>query len=192
MKLQNLRCPCCTGTLHIMVKGNEYIFCPYCGEQFFVDDGRKEYNFRQDINITKVSRHTNHYIDEADVIRAATADRESKSAWKYALLSIIIIFSMIGFCLFMMGTEDRVAARAQKAGKISAGTYEDYEGEDFEAVVEQLTALGFTNITCVELDDSGALFWRSGKVESVSIEGDTTFYSYNYFYPDVTIVVTYH
>ena len=74
MKLQNLRCPNCTGTLNIKIDDGEYVFCPYCGSQFFVDDGKKEYKLRQDINITKLSRHTHHYINEAEVIRASTAD----------------------------------------------------------------------------------------------------------------------
>ncbi len=192
MKLQNLRCPNCTGKLDINIDGKEYIFCPYCGDQFYIGGEKREYTINKNISINKVSKETRHYIDEAEVIRASTADRESKNSWKWFIGLIAFFAAIAAFCFFMAGTEDRAAAKAEKEGKISAGKYEDYEGEDYAAVVEQLKSFGFTNISCVDLDDSGVLFWRDGKVESVSIEGDTTFYSSDYFYPDVVIVITYH
>jgi hypothetical protein len=88
--------------------------------------------------------------------------------------------------------EDRAEQKAIDSGKISAGSYEDYEGEHYEAVVEQLKALGFENISCVDLDDSGVMFWKSEKVESVSIAGDTTFSKGDYFFPDESVIVKYH
>ena len=198
MKLKNLRCPSCGGTLDINLDDKEYIFCPYCGEKFFVEDGKKEYtinqniNIKKDINITKQTSHTRHNIDEAEVIRAKTEDREKKNTWKYLVgfLAVFILFEC--FCFYMAGSEDRDAQKAIDSGKISAGSYEDYKGEPYEAVVEQLEALGFENISCVDLNDSGVLFWQSEKVESVSIGGDTTFGKSDYFLPTESIIVKYH
>ena len=98
----------------------------------------------------------------------------------------------MGVCFYMMGAEERATQKAINAGKISAGSYEDYEGEQYEAVVAQLESLGFENISCVDLDDSGMLFWKSEKVESVSIAGDTTFSKSDYFFPDESVIVKYH
>ena len=43
----------------------------------------------------------------------------------------------------MADSEERDAKKAHEAGLISAGSYEDYKGEHYEAVVEQLEILGF-------------------------------------------------
>ena len=192
MQLHKLRCPNCGGNLDINLNDKEYIFCPYCGEKFFVEDGKKEYTINQNININKQTSHTRHNINEADVIRAKTEAREKKYSWVSWVGIALFWCLLMGFIFYMGGSEERAAQRAIDSGKISAGSYEDYEGEHYEAVVEQLEALGFTNISCVDLNDSGVLFWRSGKVDSVSIGGDTTFYKNDYFSPDESIIVKYH
>ena len=38
MQLHKMRCPNCSGMLDIKLDDNEYIFCPYCGEKFFVEE----------------------------------------------------------------------------------------------------------------------------------------------------------
>lgn len=198
MKLHKLRCPNCAGTLDIKLDDNEYIFCPYCGEKFLVEDGKKEYTFTQnvnikkDININKNISHTQRNIDEAEVIRAKTESREKKFSWLGGAALGLIWVLCFGSLFFMGFAEDRAEQKAIDSGKISAGSYEDYEGEHYEAVVEQLKALGFENISCVDLDDSGVMFWKSEKVESVSIAGDTTFSKGDYFFPDESVIVKYH
>lgn len=198
MKLHKLNCPNCNGILDLKVDDQEYIFCPYCGQKFFVEDGKKEYtinqniNTKKDININKNVTHTNRTYDEAEVIKAKTADREKKYSW-VSLVGLAAFFCLlIGICFYMAGSEDRAAQKAKDTGKISAGTDEDYVGGNYEVVVDQLETLGFTNITTVDLDDSGITFWKIDKVESVSIGGDTSFYSGDYFEPDIAIIVKYH
>lgn len=50
MKLDKLNCPNCIGRLEIKIEDKDYIFCPYCGQQFLVDDDKTEYTFNQNIN----------------------------------------------------------------------------------------------------------------------------------------------
>ena len=198
MKLHKLRCPNCAGTLDIKLDDNEYIFCPYSGEKFLDQDGKKEYTFTQnvnikkDININKNISHTQRNIDEAEVIRAKTESREKKFSWLGGAALGLMWVLCIGILFFMGFAEDRAEQKAVDSGKISAGSYEDYEGEHYEAVVEQLKALGFENISCVDLDDSGVMCWKSEKVESVSIAGVTTFSIGDYFFPDESVIVKYH
>ena len=192
MQLRKLKCPNCGGTLGINLNDNESVFCPYCGEKFLVERDKKEYTINQNISIKKDTSYTRHDINEAAVIRARTAELERKNAWKYVVVVMGFVLLWIWFCFYMAGSEDRVAQRAIDAGKISAGSYEDYEGEPYEAVVEQLKTLGFENISCVDLDDSGVLFWKSEKVESVSIGGDTAFNKNDYFWPTESVIVKYH
>ena len=198
MRLTKLRCPNCGGSLDIALDNKDYIFCPYCGEKFFVEDGRKVYTFNQnihikkDININKNITHTQHNIDEADVIRAKAESREKKYSWVGWVGLVLFWCLLMGIAFYMMDAEERASQKAINAGKISAGSYEDYEGEPYEAVVAQLEALGFENISCVDLDDSGMMFWKSEKVESVSISGNTAFGKDDYFFPDEIVIVKYH
>ena len=72
MKLQSLKCPNCDGMLNMDLEKMEHIFCPYCGQKFSVDDGKKEYTINQNININKNITHTKLTYNEADVIREKT------------------------------------------------------------------------------------------------------------------------
>lgn len=192
MKLHKLSCPNCNGILELNVNDKEYIFCPYCGQKFFVDDGKKEYTINQNINFNKNITHTKRTYDEAEVIKAKTADREKKFSWVGWIGIAIAFIALEAFCFWMGDSDERTAQKAKEAGLISAGANDDYEGENYEVVVEQLKTLGFENITTIDLNDSGITFWKADKVESVSIGGDTSFYSSDYFEPDVTIIVKYH
>ena len=192
MKLQKLNCPNCNGTLDIKIGDEKYIFCPYCGQKFFVDDGKKEYTINKNININKNITHTKRTYDEAEVIRAKTEDREKKNSW-WLIIGLVIFFIADIAVLFGLDyADERAEQKAINTGIITAGSNDDYEDENYEVVVEQLETLGFTNITTVDLDDSGITFWKADKVDSVSIGGDTDFYSGDYFEPDVTIIVKYH
>lgn len=54
MRLHKLTCPNCGGMLEMKMTGNsDSIFCPYCGQQFFVDDEKKTYTINQNINVNK-------------------------------------------------------------------------------------------------------------------------------------------
>ena len=100
MKLQKLSCPNCNGILEMNVDNKEYIFCPYCGQKFFVDDEKKEYtinqniNVKKDININKNVTHTTY--NEADVIKQKTAFTKEKMSWIFGIGIWVVLFLVIG------------------------------------------------------------------------------------------------
>ena len=71
---------------------------------------------------------------------------------------------------------------AQHEGKINAGYYKDLIGKDYETVEAHFEAAGFTNIELIDLDDSGLAFWNEGKVDTISVGGDTDFESSDWFF----------
>ena len=81
---------------------------------------------------------------------------------------------------------------AEKEGKISAGSYIELIGKDYKSVEAHLKAAGFTNIELIELNDSGIMFWNNGKVETISIGGNTSFDTTSYFTKDIKIIISYH
>ena len=196
MELHKLTCPSCNGSLDIKIDDRNYIHCPYCGQMFSVDDGKREYTINKNININKNITHTQRKIDDAEIIKAKNQAQENKNTvWITIALLIFFAFMFTLLAIFSPELEAEQKQKIQEAmesGKISAGASYEYEETDYEAVVEQLKLLGFTNVTSVDLKDAGLALWKNGKVVSVSIDGDTSFGSNDYFYPDAVVIVTHH
>ena len=66
------------------------------------------------------------------------------------------------------------------------------KGNKYQAVLEQLDSAGFTNITTIDLDDAGWIINKADTVDSVSIGGDSSFISSDYFEPDAKVIISYH
>lgn len=193
MKLKKLNCPNCNGELDIKMNNeNNFIFCPYCGQKFFVDTGKKERTVNKNISINKNVNYTRRNIDDADVIRAQTEAKEKRNGWVFMIVYAFLLIGFLGFFFLMAHLEKMDAKQAIADGKLQPGTYSDYEDKNYEAVVEQFELMGFTNVSSVDLDDAGIAVWKSGKVESVSIGGKSSFSSSDYFDPNDTVIVSYH
>lgn len=189
MKLEEIKCPSCGANIDMDIKGRESIFCPFCGSQISIDNGNKTINHNVNINkkITNI----------AEVERARNIDRENERNHKeYKWTGIVLaVFIVVMFCFFgfMSTNEERKTQKAIDSGMIQIGqSSEDMEGKKYNGVVEKLKIAGFTNITVIDLDDAGLIKNRKDTIESVSINGDTSFYKSEYFEPDAKIVVSYH
>lgn len=111
MKLHKLNCPNCNGVLNMKVDNRDFVFCPYCGQKFFMDDEKKEYTYNYNVNINK----THRTIDDADVIRATTEAREKRNGWIFPLGMFVGLFIIIGV-VFLFGelSAKREETRLQK------------------------------------------------------------------------------
>lgn len=105
MKLHKLSCPNCNGILELNVDDKEYIFCPYCGQKFFVEDGKKEYtinqniNIKKDINVNKNVTHTNRNIDDAEIIKQKRKLTKEKMSWVFGIGIWVFLFLIIGIMI---------------------------------------------------------------------------------------------
>ena len=71
MKLCKLTCPNCGGTLKMEItKNNTQVCCPYCRQEFYFDNEKKEYN----VNVNK--KVSKKYINVAETIRARTEAKD--------------------------------------------------------------------------------------------------------------------
>lgn len=69
----------------------------------------------------------------------------------------------------------------------------NFEGEQFQDVVDTLEDAGYTNVTPEPLGDLVTGFLKGeGEVKEVGVDGDTLFTTDDSFAPDVEIVVSYH
>lgn len=186
MDLKSLECPCCGASIEADIQGRDSIFCNYCGKQF---DIRNEHTTTKNINIKKDIKINKRYTNDADVIRAQTEAKKGKNDL-ITFAAIMGVFAlMIALCL---GVPAIIKAGNESAGNISAGYYQDLIGENYKTVEAHFRAAGFTNIELVDLNDSGLAFWKEGKVETISIGGNTSFESLDYFDPSTNVVISYH
>ena len=110
---------------------------------------------------------------------------------KYILAALISILCLLIFSGIFENTHSD-ESEADKQGKISAGYYKDLIGEDYQAVEAHFRAAGFTDIELIDQDDSGLAFWKDGKVTLISVGGNTSFSSTDYFSPDTKVIISYH
>ena len=190
MKLHKLTCPNCGGMLNMKIADDTTsVFCPYCGQRFWVDDEKREYTINKNINVQKnISLHK-RYTDDADVIRAHSAAKKDHREFKLTIGLILIsllILVLVGGILFL---NDEVS---QSQGKVNAGYYKDLIGKNYETVEAHFEAAGFTNIQLVDLNDAGITFWRKNKVDTISVGGKIDFEETDWFYPDTPVIISYH
>ena len=139
--------------------------------------------FTQNIN------HTKRIIDDAEIVKAKTDAKEKKNGWIALIVCLVICLGIPFGMLIKFEIEGTIA---ESKGKVSVGYYKDYEGKNYEAVVKQLEAMGFENIETIDLNDSGLMIWENEDVDSISIGGDSTFESVDYFSTDEKVIITYH
>lgn len=188
MKIKTFRCPECQANIEIE-EGRTFCYCQYCGCKIILDDEKQEIKIHKNINITKNIMHTNHHINDAEIIRETNKEKRELRNWIAAILCLIISISIPFLMMLKLDVEKKAA---QSNGKINAGFYRDLIGENYKTVQAHFESAGFTNIDLIDLNDSGIAFWNAEKVESISIGGVTRFDSDNWFDPDTKVVISYH
>ena len=189
MKLKQLKCPSCGAGIEMDLKGQDLVFCPYCGSQFSVDDGSTRVTY--DIHYT--SNHHERYTRDDAVEKQRRLDRENERKHKEFKWSFV--FTCVCLLLLLMIPFSMQLSEQKKidSGMIQPGqSAKDMEGKDYHTIVLQLESAGFKNITTIDLDDAFLFFRKADTVESVSIGGKTDFSSSDYFDPNIPIVISYH
>lgn len=112
-------------------------------------------------------------------------DREDRRPWIMMLICVLIPFCM----LLIFNISGSIAKRQ---GKIQAGFYRDYLNQNYEVVEKQMEAAGFTNIEIIDLNDPGLFGGKKDKVKSVSVAGNSSFDSTDWFSPDDKVIISHH
>lgn len=207
MKLVSIRCPNCHANINTEIGVRSTFFCPYCGSRVYVDDEVQ----RIEVNVN----HTYRKIDEARIhesqaqIRKSEVKRdielkrlefkekqerrehqEYKTMW--VILLTIVLLPLLFLGIMAVG-EDIIEKQSIAEGKVQIGTnWEDFQGQNYKTVVNELKARGFTNIETHDLDDAGWMKSEENTIKSVSVNGKTQFNRNDYFNLTDKIIITYH
>ena len=201
MKLKGMVCPQCGSQLHFDNPEQEFCFCSHCGTQVFRDDKNRKYYTIRKIDDAQIEKHKAE--KEVKLSELELEDRKDQREKKEnvivliaAFIPVLLLLSYSAFLFISMENDEKERKDKEMAyieqGYISAGNHGDYTEIDYNSAIIQLETLGFTNITAIELGDAGLFKNKKGSVESISIDGDTSFYRSDYFPPDAKIIIRYH
>lgn len=195
VKLKKMNCPHCGAQIDMKLKGVDFYYCPYCGHQSSVDDGNRTITYNQNINIHK------RFTDDAAIKSLKWADKHDKREFYKPIIEVVAAFLPLcilvivswGMVYFGDTFQEKEEQKKIDAGMIKVGqSSEDMEGQNYKAVMEQLRTAGFENIVDLDLEDNTWILFNDDEVVNVSIGGETSFYSSDYFYPDAEIVISHH
>lgn len=186
MKLSSIKCPNCGANINTDISKQKNIFCTYCGQQLEVDNDVKENKITKNIN-KSINIH-NQYENVADKIREENKIKKLKYETIQFIFAMVILLSPA----FILSLKSDISEKNNRLkGRISAGYYDNYIGQNYQYVKSTLESAGFIKIELIDLDDQG-LFKKDGEVTNISIGGNASFTSSDYFDKDVTVVITYH
>ncbi|MBD5081442.1 MAG: hypothetical protein HDT44_06720 [Ruminococcaceae bacterium] len=194
MKFISLNCPNCNAP--IIVEGDRnYAHCEHCGTSFAVDDGINRTEHTVNINKNKTYRK----VDEARIHENDTYERieieklkyKSKKDKREIILILMMLLPIIIF--FLYGLHERyVNTPNSNEVKISASA-ENYKGRNYQEVVNELKAAGFSNIETVAVDDLiTGWITKENSISQISINGDFKFSSGKIFPKDAKVIISYH
>jgi DNA-directed RNA polymerase subunit RPC12/RpoP len=209
------KCPECGAELQ--VEGNrEFAFCTYCGAKIMLqNDNEQIYHYINDADIKRAE--TEQLIE---IKRMEIAENKRKSAEKAKSrkikLSIIIGFFMIvsialcytseslggllvgeilGIVLLFMwigGNKNDDDIDTDGRVKVPSGI-SDFENKNYVAIESMFKSAGFTNVQSIPMNDlTTGILKKPGMVDSIIVNGKPISSGGKRFYPDATVVISYH
>lgn len=181
-------CSCCGAKLHRNYMCDPYEILDEDDTEYDEVDEEEECYWEDDED----DEEGNEYIPRKQTKYSKKSSKTSKQKDR-SWVGILILFAVIiGFCFGVVLYYEIREKNAIRDGKINAGYYKDFVDEDYKTVEAHFRAAGFTNIELIDLNDAGIMFWKNEDVEFVSIAGNSTFNSDDWFYPDAKVVISYH
>lgn len=187
MKIHKLQCPNCSAKLNLESLNSNQIFCNYCGQPFYIDDENRTLTINKNININKTEHK--RYTDDAEVIKAKLKDKEAKRDVIIGLIGLGILLLVGALALSIPAI---IKGVSESQGKVSVGSYQELIGQHYKTVEAHFESAGFSNIELIDLNDAGLSFLNEEKVEKISVAGNSSFNSFDYFSKDSKVVITYH
>ena len=173
-------------------------YCEYCGVPIQRENSF-EYTYtyvkRDEARIKETERKEKAQQREYEYKKEMERLIYSQNIRKIIAIVVAIILSIITLAIIINVAQEKEEKRIRDAiadGKITAGYYDDYIGENYKSVVKQFKAMGFTNIKTVDAGTAGLMFWKNGKVKRITINGKDNFDEKDYFDKDAKVIITYH
>ncbi len=211
--IRELKCPNCCANLSPNDK-----FCTYCGTKVSFTDGTTITHRTSDE--AEVIRAETDRIERLEKLKIEEEEKKRKRKitliwvvssiaccgigallmlidWSFAFLILGGVYSLLLCFSHHDGKKDgnnekNTAKNTVRLIEITE-SIADWEDRNVEAMLAILRGAGFKNINAIPLHD---LSWwsakKNGRIESMTINGDSEFEEGDSFPPSVAIVITYH
>ena len=191
MKIVKMECPSCGGKINDQIQEG----MKYCGQKMFIDDGVKRSEHRTvKEDLTELRRIESEKEIELKRLEMQEKDdpRTNRMLKGWLISCLVLIIGGISAIYIDDAVRNHHIAQMEQQGMISAGSHQDFEGKNKDAVVAQLRDLGFTNIKTYDLDDAGWFWNKEDTIDTITIDGESGFSESDYFVKDAKITIAYH
>ena len=217
ISLISVKCPDCGATLNIE-EGRTQIYCQYCGANVFLrNENEHVYRHIDEAGMAKAAADREVQLRQLELAQQkqleATKGRSVRIGLGVVAAGAGVVMMVLGgllggaaeeaffpvgflvligaaFLLFFHREDDDVDA-GDKA-KVP-DSVEDFEKKHYKAIEAMFHASGFTNVTCVPLQDlTVGLFVRPGMVDSITVNGHEVTCGGRRFPKDAPVVISYH
>lgn len=189
MKLLSMICQNCNGQLEVNIEEMQ-AYCPYCGHKLLFDLDQMEMVLAEKEKTKRAEERTKRvrieqeYKDKKDI-----RDKKVSIGFAVGLVGLYIFLMLFSvFMMFYSDYEHKINYEVQV--EVSS---RDLKNKDYNYVLERLSDSGFYNIELIEEEDlMFGFFAKENEVESVTIDGDSSFSEDDYFPIDAVVEITYH
>ena len=211
LEVKSIKCPNCGASLSVE-EGRKSIFCTYCGSKLELHDSN-EYtvHIHDEAGVKAAETERIVQLKKIEMMKEGVRERKSirelkvKISIALAVIGVIMLtiaeinwrltsFELMGFLAFAgipfvwIMIDDNPNGDSIRV-PFSIGNYQDMS---YKSVEQTLRSAGFTNITCVGLEDLTFSIKKRGKVESITINGKSGILGGRPFPKDAKIVISYH
>ena len=134
------------------------------------------------------------YFEANSLARLNASSFSSLGLWQslftITFAFVVSIFFLIAAIAISIGGYESCQA---SQGKVKIKCFQsEFEDQNYRTVLEQLKALGFTDIELIDLNDGGLFNYREDLVKSVSIGGNSNFLPTDWFYTTDKVIISYY
>ena len=218
IKMIPVKCPQCGADLTIE-EGRQSLYCQYCGAKVIVQNENEHiYHTIDDAAVKQAETDRIVKLKQMELAEKKESAREKYKSFKIKLSIILGIIAIV--CIGIgFNVDDEAGAGFGVAGMFAGliliyswvldpnkednddsdgrvkvpDSISDYEKKSYVAIESAFRSAGFTNVKCVPLNDlTTGLLKKPDWVESITINGRSITSGGRKFFPDASVVISYH
>lgn len=168
------------------------IRCPYCDSKKIVIEPATDIARDQHRTYSEVERSKHEIYSKIALERERTKQQEIKNGNTVSIIGLVLI--VIGFLpLITYALKDSFNKPTHENEVQIPTSAKGYNGEDVNITVKALKAVGFTDIETEGLGDlTTGWIKKENTIDSIYINGDSTFAANTWFSCDAQITIYYH
>jgi DNA-directed RNA polymerase subunit RPC12/RpoP len=211
------KCPECGAELQ--VEGNrEFAFCTYCGAKIMLqNDNEQIYHYINDADIKRAETEQLIEIKRMEIAERKQAAAEKIKAKKVRISVVVGIVMVLAFAtelinpllgiggitigawlgivlIAMWAKGDNKSDDIDEDGRVKVPSgISDFENKNYVAIESMFKSAGFTNVQSIPMNDlTTGILKKPGMVDSIIVNGKPISSGGKRFYPDATVVISYH